>query len=942
MHLLIRRWSALVAFLILIACAGSTVANQVYEAPLPPQLVNDPDLCAYAPCQDVMPTAQRFSVRKGRPAYVEAYRDEALIGYVFLSTDVIDIPGYSGKPIVTLIGMDTAGVLRGVKVLRHSEPILLLGIPESDLDTFIDQYVGKFVGRKIEVGRSRADALGVDAITGATVTVIAENQVILRSARAIATQVGIIAPTVRPQVKFTPAGELADWESLVKQGAIRRLTVRPQEIGKPPSQERYIDMYFGYLNAEPIGKAILGEGNYRRLMADLKPDEHAIFIVANGMESFKGSGFVRGGIFDRLQVMQGTDSFTFRDQDYLNLYDVRAARAPAFHESGIFIIRSAAFSPAFPWSLVFLANKIDTSTGVRAFVSFEQEYWLPGEYIVGGRPAYEPPEPMWRKIWRDRALEIGLFVLVLAVAGVLYASRDGLVRRSNRKDKRWVSWPKYALWAVSIGFIGFHLMAQPSITQVLTWFHAILFQWEWSLFLSDPFIFLFWCFIIVTVFFWGRGMFCGWLCPYGALSEIAFRLAGALGLKRFQRKLPQKLHDKLKWTKYLVFAGLVAVSFYSMGMAEKLAEVEPFKTTFLVGVWNRSWPFVVFWSALFAIALFIERPFCKYLCPLGAGLAIPSTFRWWGLKRKQECTTCHACAVGCDAQAIDARGRIDQRECLLCLDCMVLYYDDHACPPLVKERKQRTKAGLALTPIGANGYYIPIKAIPAVPTKQAIATKSAPSAAAKPSLTSEQGAMAPATQAATSKQGTMALATQAVTSKQGTMALATQAVTSKQGTMALATQAVTSKQGAGAPATQGVISRLGPGAWLRRELVDHLFPWNREFLTYPFALRAAGIALAVLVTWVWLLGATGRLGPGIVLGWWLAWSVYELIVRMRCKPWVKEGPWWGHTLRPAGWADMAAYVSMKNLLIGAALFLLMRGTGVLDFLQELPELQWLY
>jgi NosR/NirI family nitrous oxide reductase transcriptional regulator len=187
----------------------------------------------------------------------------------------------------------------------------------------------------------------------------------------------------------------------------------------------------------------------------------------------------------------------------------------------------------------------------------------------------------------------------------------------------------------------------------------------------------------------------------------------------------------------------------------------------------------------------------------------------------------------------------------------------------VKERKQRTKAGVALTRIGANGYYIPIHPIPA----------------AKPGHATADARLSNAQQH-----------------------------------------------------HDGDRVR----AWLRRELVDHLFPWNREFSSYPLALRAAGIALAVLVTWVWLLGATGRLGAGIILGWWLAWSVYELIVRMKCKPWVKEGPWWGHTLRPASWPDMAAYVSMKNLLIGAALFLMMRGTGVLDLVQDIAELQWLY
>jgi NosR/NirI family transcriptional regulator, nitrous oxide reductase regulator len=365
------------------------------------------------------------------------------------------------------------------------------------------------------------------------------------------------------------------------------------------------------------------------------------------------------------------------------------------------------------------------------------------------------------------------------------------------------------------------------------------------------------------VFFWGRGMFCGWLCPYGALQEITHKIGGAIGLGRFQRKLPQALHDKLKWVKYGVFVALLAVSFYSMPLAEKLAEIEPFKTTFLVGVLNRSWPFITFWCLLAAAALVIERPFCKYLCPLGASLAVPSTFRWWGLKRKNECGPCTACAAGCHAQAIDHKtGKIDQRECLLCLDCMVMYYDDHACPPLVKERKARTSAGLTLTPIGANGYFIPITPVPAAPVPVA--------------------PVAPATRPA------------------------------------------------------------GLVPWMASEVVDHLFPWNGKFLQQPLFFRAAGIGLAVLVTWAWLLGAAGKLGPGMVLGWWLAWSAYELVTRMSCKPRVKEGPWWGRNLRAASWADMAAYIGLKNLLIGAALFLAMHATGALQALHAVPELRWLY
>lgn len=703
-----------IALLLWLSIARASASS--YEAPLPPQLSTAPDMCAYVACGDVI-QASSFSHRKGRPPYVDAFRTEGgkkiLAGYVFLSTDIVDIPGYSGKPIVTLIGMDTKGIITGVKVLKHSEPILLVGIPEPELAKFIHQYVGKFAGDKLEIGRAREGKgfVGVDAISGATVTVIAENQLIQNCAYNVAKQVGIIKAIIRPQAKFKPSSGSPDWQTLLNNGGVQHLIVQPEDIGQPNTGKPYIDLYFGYLNAPDIGQAILGNNNYHRLMADLKPSDHAIFIIANGSASFKGSGFVRGGIYDRIQISQDMESFTFRDTDYQNLYGIKADGAPSYKESGIFILRSDSFSAAYPWSLVFLANKEDKETRAKTFTNFDREYWLPSAYLEGGRPHYERPEPTWLHIWKSKQLEIAAFVVLLAFASITYALRDKLVRRSTRRDKRWISLPKYVVWITSISFVGFYAMAQPSVTQILTWFHSIIFHWQWELFLSDPFIFIFWWFIILTVFIWGRGFFCGWLCPYGSLTEVAFKIAGAIGLKRFQFTLPKALHDKLKWVKYGIFVALLGVSFFSMGLAEKLAEVEPFKTTFLVGVLHRSWPFVLFWSLLFGLSLFTERPFCKYICPLGAGLAIPSTLRFFGLKRKSECKTCAACAVGCGSLAINAQGEIDQRECLLCLDCMVMYYDDHSCPPLTQERKRREKSGLSLTPISPQGYFLKVEEI---------------------------------------------------------------------------------------------------------------------------------------------------------------------------------------------------------------------------------------
>ncbi|MBV6324522.1 NosR/NirI family protein [Duganella violaceipulchra] len=853
-----------------LAAVPGRAASGSYEAALPPDLSTAKNMCALVACAEVFPGAASFSERLGQPPYVQAYGPEVagrkpLLGYVMLSTDITDTPAYSGKPVVTLMGMDLKGRFVGIKVLKHSEPILLLGIPESALLNFNRQYLGKSVADKIEVGQSRPDegVLGVDAISGATVTVIVQNQVMMSSGMAIARQVGIVAPTVRAPAVYAVRGTRLSWDQLVKQGSVQRLLVKPQQVGLEPGGNPFIELWFGDLGHPDVGASLLGDAGYRALQAQLGPRDHALFIVrSGGIESFKGSGFVRGGLYDRIQVKQGADSYTFRDTDYLNLYGLEAAGAPAYNESAIFVIRSAAFSSAYPWKLSFLGNRVDRATGARSFTTFDAGYWLAAELLQGGRPAVAEAAKPYERIWRSRALEIGLFALLLVGVSVVYALRERLTRRATHKNKWPVNAFKYSAWGLSIVLVGFGAMAQPSITQVLTWFHALLFQWTWSLFLTAPFIFLFWIFIIVTVFLFGRGLFCGWMCPFGSLSEALYKVGRVIGLKRFQRQLPRALHDRLKWLKYAIFLALLTVSMFSMGLAEKLAEVEPFKTTFLVGISHRAWPYGLFVSVLLGLSLFIERPYCKYICPLGAALAVPSTFRWFGLKRKRDCNSCKACAVGCGAQAIDAAGRIDHRECLHCLDCMVLYTDPKACPPLSKERKRRERDGLEIKAIGADGYFIPIYRVPSTPASAAVL------AGPDPRMPTD-------------------------------------------------------------PAAPPRPASSGP-AWVVQEVFEHLWPWSAAGWAAQRWLQLAGYALAIVASLAWLFAGLGQLSAGAIIGWWTGWSVCEVALRLSGRRYVKDGPWWQARYRRASLMDMLSYVSFKNLLVGAALFLALKTWGALS------------
>ena len=155
-------------------------------------------------------------------------------------------------------------------------------------------------------------------------------------------------------------------------------------------------------------------------------------------------------------------------------------------------------------------------------------------------------------------------------------------------------------------------------------------------------------------------------------------------------------------SKYLIFLLLFGLSLYSLEWAERLAEVEPFKTTIILK-FIRDWPYLVFALAVLIPGLFIERFYCRYLCPLGAALAIPGRMRMFSwLKRYKECgSPCQRCSNECMVQAIHPEGNINVNECLYCLHCQELYSDDHACPVMIQKRlkNERRNAGPGVKPI---------------------------------------------------------------------------------------------------------------------------------------------------------------------------------------------------------------------------------------------------
>lgn len=322
--------------------------------------------------EDVL-QASKFVQKKG---YWEGYKDNKLIGYVFISKDWTGkLVGYSGKHLETLVGIDTSGIITGAKLLFHSEPIVLIGLKEESYMDFIKQYKGKSIKNPLSVGRE----ISMDAITGATVTAVVQNSIILESSRKVAEAAGMVIAVKGKGRKISQKFAALTWDELNKSGAIKHLIVKSKDLGLE-GDEAYLDLYIGVITPPSIGRNFAGDSMYYEAMSKIKGSGSAIAIVSKGEGSFKGTGFVRGGIFERFNIEQGSKVYMLTDKDYRPLPKVSAKGAPDFKEGGVFIIRDKDFDPTEPFRLnLILPYRI--SVAKKDFKSFAVEYEIPQRFL---------------------------------------------------------------------------------------------------------------------------------------------------------------------------------------------------------------------------------------------------------------------------------------------------------------------------------------------------------------------------------------------------------------------------------------------------------------------------------------------------------------------------------------------------------------------------------
>lgn len=179
---------------------------------------------------------------------------------------------------------------------------------------------------------------------------------------------------------------------------------------------------------------------------------------------------------------------------------------------------------------------------------------------------------------------------------------------------------------------------------------------------------------------------CGFLCPFGWIQDLLYKIP----VKKL--KMPKKPDHYLRYLKYLVLILLVFL------LPMLIRDEYGFGTTWFckyicpAGTLGGGVPLLMkneglrlaigglfYWKSAILIAvvvlsILIYRPFCKYLCPLGAFYAFFNKFSLYRLSiDKEKCTNCKACERACKMN-VEVTKDLNSPECIRCGACM------DACP----------------------------------------------------------------------------------------------------------------------------------------------------------------------------------------------------------------------------------------------------------------------
>lgn len=647
-----------------------------------------------AALEQAFPGAEGLEVIGGRPPALAVIVGGEVAGYLFSTKDTVKATGYAGTAFDLVAGMSPDGEITGAVLLWHAEAIIGRGVPEGRLEEFIAGFAAASLN---DFGAVRPDLLNRATVSGRTMKagVRAAARMVHAGHVTGSLNEDVAEPTLDRR-GFVPlsveelraAGSITSTRLSVREAIAAfenagGVGARPERgfVGARTLEDSFVDLTTTLLTPASIGGNLYG---YRRFEANvLRGQEEGgltMFLGSNGLFSFASNSHFQeesGYLFDRIKIVQNGREFRLSRDHYR-----RVSYAPGFTFGDTMLFHLPAdfgLDPLQPYDIVLMIPG-KNEAGEPIVVEHTLTYALPDIHKLLPPP---PPVPLWVEAWTASQTGISVLAGLLLLVTAVFVFQDSLVRR-----RRVYNAVRVGVLAFTLGWLGFYMGGQLSVVNLWAYVQAPLTGTGLDTFLLDPLIFILAVYTLVTLFVLGRGVFCGWLCPFGSLQELLNKAARVVRLP--QLRVPPVLQERLWAVKYLAAVVVIGLVFFSVEWADRAGEIEPFKTVITVKL-DREWPFVAYALVLLGLGLFIERFFCRFLCPLGASLGVVGRLRMFNwLKRKPQCgTECRICETDCPMGAILPSGRINMSECLQCLDCQVDYYDDTRCPPLIGRKRRR-------------------------------------------------------------------------------------------------------------------------------------------------------------------------------------------------------------------------------------------------------------
>ena len=700
MGLHLRIWSSIGTALL--ACVCLTVGGWGLEE-AQGQLIDEfpPELLA-----ELIPGADRFTQKQGDPPVFEAFATdpatglEMLVGYAFVTSDLPpEVQGYSA-PITVLVGMDLGGTLTGVEILAYRESLRGSRGDFLNRGSYIRQFGGKHVA---EPFRLRND---IDGISGASITVDAMARGIRNSARRVAAAYLSAAPPDASSSYIGTVGlEELDgllWAEMLNRGLATQVSI----VGGP--LQMVLSMV--YLSESAVGEMLVGSRNFQTAIDTLGARDDGSHMMLMGLGGrdpffFRASGLI---------FVQGDDTFSVPAENLQMFPLLRDGKLQGeVRRSGLLYVDGA----------LDLSQRFEVSLdlGPRGEASANSYQVMPPQRVVAAGPNAAPRgagagEPTIPGTSGQDGSQIGSEEVALAIPGgaptgaqanvgagpsvgpgveaagpaaaaggqaidyeALLFEDEELEQTALSRVLERTSWPRVAGLAILLALASWTVVTKSAGLRWITLGATFLvlgyvdggflsvshilagISVGPSVYLEDLPLLLLVSFAVVTTILWGR-IFCGFLCPFGALQDLMERIVP----RRFRRELPRGVHEKALLVKYGIL-GLILVPALVGSSVTIFQYFEPFGTVFY---WSSSLLLWTITGGILVVSAIVPRFYCRYACPLGAALAIGSLAAPFRIGRIEQCDFCKVCEQKCPTGAIDGP-KIDFKECVRCNACEI-------------------------------------------------------------------------------------------------------------------------------------------------------------------------------------------------------------------------------------------------------------------------------